>query len=77
MSFVAAYIARHTMQPGEAGLEVMRITGAIAFAGYSLGQVQDSIWKGQPWGNTGRFLLDGGMYAIVTGLAFRLLWPAA
>ena len=77
VSFVAAYVARHTLQPGADGLLVMRITGTVAFAGYGISHISDSIWKGQPWGNTVRGLLDGLIYAFLTGLAFRLFWPAA
>jgi hypothetical protein len=77
VSFVAAYVARHTLQPGADGLLVMRITGTVAFAGYGVSHVSDSIWKGQPWSNTMRDLLDAAIYAVLTGLTFRLLWPAA
>jgi hypothetical protein len=77
VGFVAAYVARHTLQPGADGMLVMRITGTVAFAGYSLSHVSDSIWKSQPWSNTARALLDGLIYALLTGLTFRLLWPAA
>ena len=76
VSFVAAYVARHTLHPGEDGMLVMRITGTVAFAGYALSNVSDSIWKGQPWGNTARAIFDGVVYAVLTGLTFRLLWPA-
>src|SRR5262245_14229901 len=48
VSFVAAYVARHTLAPGVSGIEVMRITGTIAFAAYGLGSITDAIWKGQP-----------------------------
>jgi len=75
VSFVAAYVARHTLHPGENGLLVMRITGTVAFAGYGLTNVLDSIWKGQPWSNTGRALVDGAIYAVVTGATFCWLWP--
>lgn len=77
VSFVAAYVARHTLQPGADGLLVMRITGTVAFAGYAMSHFSDSIWKGQPWGNTWRAMIDGAIYALLTGLTFRLLWPAA
>lgn len=76
VSFVAAYIARHTLMPGADGLTVMRITGTVAFAGYGLGQISDSIWKAQPWSNTVRFLIDSLIYGVATGLTFRLLWPS-
>jgi len=77
VSFVAAYVARHTLQPGADGLLVMRITGSVAFAAYGVSHLSDSIWKGQPWSNTARALLDAVIYALLTGLTFRLLWPAA
>jgi hypothetical protein len=77
VSFVSAYIARHTLKPGADGMLVMRITGTVAFAAYGLSHVSDSIWKAQPWGNTVRALVDALVYALLTGAVFRLLWPAA
>ena len=77
VSFVAAYVARHTLHTGDDGMLVMRITGTVAFAGYALSNISDSIWKGQPWGNTWRAMIDGAIYALLTGITFRLLWPAA
>ncbi len=76
VSLVAACVARHTLHPGDGGMLVMRITGTVAFAGYALSHVSDSIWKGQPWANTLRAVVDGAIYALLTGLTFRLLWPA-
>lgn len=76
-SFIAGYVARHTLQAGADGLLVMRITGTVWFASHALGQMSDSVWKGQPWPNTFRFLVDAGIYALLAGLTFRLLWPAA
>jgi len=77
VSFVAAYVARHTLHPGDDGMLVARITGTVAFAGYALSHVSDSIWKAQPWGNTVRALIDGLIYALLTAGVFCLLWPAA
>ncbi|HEV8335866.1 MAG TPA: hypothetical protein VGR67_05575 [Candidatus Polarisedimenticolia bacterium] len=77
VSFTAAYVARHTLQPGADGLLVMRITGTVAFAAYGISHLSDSIWKGQPWSNTMRSLLDAAIYAVLTGLVFRTLWPTA
>ena len=53
------------------------IIGAVAFAAYGLSHVSDSIWKGQPWSNTVRALVDGTIYAVLTAVTFRLLWPSA
>jgi hypothetical protein len=77
VSFTAGYVARHTLRPGADGMLVMQVTGTVAFAAYALSHVSDSIWKGQPWSNTLRALLDGAIYAVVTGLTFRLMWPSA
>ena len=77
VSFVAACVARHTLHAGAGGMQAMRITGTVAFAAYALSHVSDSIWKGQPWANTARAVADGVVYALLTGLTFRLLWPAA
>jgi hypothetical protein len=77
VSFVAAYVARHTLQPGADPLLVMRITGTVAFAGYGVSHLSNSIWGGMPWSNTLRALLDAAIYAVLTGLTFCWLWPSA
>ena len=77
VSFVAAYVARHTLHPGDGGMEVMRLTGTVSFAAYALSNLSDSIWKGQPWSNTWRHVFDGLLYALATGLTFRMMWPGA
>lgn len=77
VSFTAAYVARHTLQPGADGMLVMRITGTVAFAAYALSSLIDSIWKGQPWSTSAKFVLDGAIYALLTGLTFCWMWPAA
>lgn len=77
VSFVTAYVARHTLTFSTPGLEVLRITGAVAFVAYAFGYIQDSIWKSFPWSNSLRGLLDAVLYALTTGLIFRWLWPVA
>lgn len=76
LSFAVGYVARHSLSTATDGLTVMRVTGAIAFIGYGMSSIIDSIWHGVPWSNTARSLLDAAIYAVVTGLAFRLLWPS-
>jgi len=77
VSFTASYVARHTLQPGPSGHLAGRVTGAIAFVAYAYGSLSDSIWKGQPWSNTLRELIDSAIYALLTAASFWLLWPAA
>lgn len=76
-SFVTAYLARHTLPPGADGLEVLRLTGTVAFIAYGFGFFQDVIWHGMPWSNALRALIDAAVYAVVTGLVFQYLWPGA
>jgi hypothetical protein len=79
VSFVAAYMARHALHPGGAdqAFAALRITGAAAFTAYGLPEISSSIWKGQPWSNTFKFMIDAAVYSILTGLVFNLMWPAA
>lgn len=70
-----AYLTGRTLAPGAPYLAVHRVAGATAFMAYGLGQVVDSIWKGQRWSATLRHVVDGLLYALVTGGAFGWLWP--
>ena len=77
VSFVTSYVARHSLDPGAAGMEVLRLTGTVAFIAYAFGYFHDSIWKAIPWSNSLRGILDAAVYAVVTGLVFRFFWPVA
>lgn len=77
VSFTVGYVARHALGFDTDLLTVMRITGTVAFVGYGYGRFQDSIWHGIPWSNSLRGLVDAAVYALVTGLVFRFLWPEA
>jgi hypothetical protein len=78
VSFVAAYVARHTLHPGaDNAFLAMQVTGTVAFVAYGLSEISSSVWKGQPWTNTAKFMLDGAIYSVLTGLVFKLMWPAA
>ena len=77
VSFVAGYLARHTLTPAAPALLAMRLAGTVAFVGYGFGAIQSSIWQGIPWSNTVRALIDSAIYALVTGAVFWWLWPGA
>lgn len=70
-----AYVAGHTLSAGAEYLEVFRITGAVAFAGYGLGILQQSIWFGKNWAATMKSVLDGFIYAMLTAGVMSWLWP--
>jgi len=75
VSFVTAYLTGRTRYPGAPYLEVFRVAGCAAFLAYGLGQLQDSIWKGQTWGVTAKHVMDGLIYGLLTAGTFGWLWP--
>lgn len=71
----AAYITGHALGRGAHYLEVFRYAGCIAFAGYSLGLLQNSIWLKRSWGTTLKSVFDGLIYALLTAGTMGWLWP--
>ncbi len=71
----AAYVAGHALAPGADYLAVFRFVGTVAFAGYALGLLQNSIWYGRAWSATVKSVFDGLLYALVTAGTFGWLWP--
>ena len=41
-----------------------------------IGQLPDSIWRGQSWCTTAKNVFDGLVYGLVTAGTFGWLWPA-
>lgn len=72
---LVAYVSRHALNPGAEYLTVFQMAGAAAVLGYCMGPFQESIWKGQSWSTTGKFIIDGFIYALVTAGTFAWLWP--
>lgn len=72
-----AYLAKLGLEPGAAYATVFRVTGTIAILGYAVGALPDSIWKGQSWIITLKFIFDGVVYGLVTAGTFGWLWPDA
>jgi hypothetical protein len=77
IGLLGAYAGHHALPHGAAGSAVFRIVGTVAVAGYALGAIQDSIWKGMPWRVSAKFVVDGAVYGVVTAATFAWLWPAA
>lgn len=76
VSTCAAYLANAVLPHGEEFTQVFRVTGTLAFVAYGFGAISESIWKGQSWATTARFLFDALIYALVTAAAFGWRWPA-
>lgn len=77
VSILAGYVAAHTLGPDAPYLGAFRIVGGTAFAGYSLGLLQNSIWYKRNWSATFKSVFDGLVYALVTAGTFGWLWPSA
>ena len=75
VGFFTAYVAGLALEPGASFMAVFRIVGTVAFGGYFLALIQDSIWYKRAWGTTARYLLDGFIYALGTAAIFAWLWP--
>ncbi|GAB4151391.1 MAG: hypothetical protein Fur0037_20170 [Planctomycetota bacterium] len=74
---VTAYAARLSLARGADFVQVLRITAAVSFLAYGLSHAQDSIWKGVRWTTSLKYVFDGILYGIATGLSFGWFWPAA
>jgi hypothetical protein len=77
VSLVAAMIAVHAVPPGANHHLVFHVTALAALLGYAFGAFPDAIWWGFPWKVAFKYIVDGIVYAIITGLTFVWLWPAA
>jgi hypothetical protein len=75
ISFFVAYLTGHTVPPGTSYLTVFRVAGTAAFLAYGLGNLSNSIWKGQPWSVTFKEVFDGLIYGLLTAGTFGWLWP--
>jgi hypothetical protein len=71
----AAYIAAHSLAPGADYLSVFRISGCVAFIGYTVAIWQMSIWYKRSWGLALTSTIDGLIYGLLTGGTFGWLWP--
>ncbi len=75
VSVFAGYIAGRALAAGANYLTVFRFAGCVAFAGYSLGILQNSIWYKRNWGTTLLYVFDGLVYGLLTAGTFGWLWP--
>lgn len=75
ISIFAAYVAGHALEAGANYLAVFRYVGSLAFAGYGLALLQNSIWYKRNWTATLKSVFDAMIYALVTAGTFGWLWP--
>jgi hypothetical protein len=77
VSLFTAYVASQAQLSLAAGgfMAIFQLTSVIAFLGYGLALIQDSIWYDRKWSTTMKFLFDALLYGLGTGLVFAYLWP--
>jgi hypothetical protein len=75
MGICVAYVATFTLTRGQDYMDVFRLTGTVAFLGYAGCVCTGSIWKGDKWSTSFKFVFDGLVYALATAGAFGWLWP--
>jgi len=69
------YLAMLGLKTDAGFLIVFRVTSTAAILGYAVGEIPNSIWKGVGWTTTLKYVFDGVVYGLTTGLVFALLWP--
>lgn len=72
-----AYVTGLSVPAGAPYMSVFRMASTVAFLGYGVGEITNSIWRAQPWMNTVRSMFDGLIYALLTAGVFGWLWPSA
>ena len=77
VSIFTAYVANFSLAPGAGFGAAMRLAGTVATVGYAFSNITNSIWKGVRWSVTAKFVFDGVLYGLTTGVLFGCLWPDA
>lgn len=77
ISLMVGYVASTSRAPGAGFLSVFQVAATAAALGHMAYALPLSIWHGLPWSQLPGRLVDGALYAAVTGASFALLWPAA
>ncbi len=75
VSVVAAYVTGRALGPGAHYRAVFRFAGCVAFTGYSLALLQNSIWYRRKWSTTLKSNIDSLIYGFLTGGMLGWLWP--
>ena len=71
----SGYIAGVALPPGADYMAVFRITGTVAFVGYSMALWENVVWYNKSVATTLKSTFDGLIYGLLTAGAFGWLWP--
>lgn len=73
-AFVIGYVASHTLPLGSTFMEVFRMVATIGLLAHCFGNFPGVFWFKR---KVAMDTLDGVIQAVITGLIFAALWPAA
>ena len=74
VNFVLAYLSGIAFDPGEEFMQVFRFVSTAGLLAYCAAGIPSAIWFRHRIVTN---LMDGFVYALLTGLVFALMWPAA
>jgi hypothetical protein len=60
---------------GEAFRQVFRVGATTAWVAYAGGALPGAIWEGKPCSYAAKAIVDGLIYALITGALFGKFWP--
>lgn len=72
ISFLIGYLASFALGAEASSLDRFRFTSIVAMMVYSLGGMPHVVWFRR---RVLMDMIDGAAYAMITGLAFAMLWP--
>jgi hypothetical protein len=75
VSLFCAVLFAHVLTRGEVFNHVFHVVAFAAVMGYAFGPLPNAIWWGHPWSVTLKHMIDGVIYAVITGATFGWLWP--
>lgn len=75
VSFMAAYVAAHSLGAAPHYLAVFRVVGTVGVLSYLVGPVYEAIWFWRPGKTVAMGAVDALAYGLVMGGAFGWLWP--
>ena len=75
IGFFVAFLMSLVLKAGANHHVVFHVALIAAFLGYGLGNLSNGIWKGQTWSSVAKEVIDGLVFALLTGATFGWFWP--
>lgn len=76
VSFVTAYLSATALPYSASFMSVFRFSATGAGLAYAIANIPSGVWKGEPWPAVIKHVIDGVVYALITGGIFAWLWPS-